>query len=95
VTIVATRQQESVLANLLLSESTTFGVRVTPVKRYESERDFIDVNTEWGVVRVKRKWMDGKVIQCSPEYEDCRKIANDYSLPLAEIVQTVIKRLPS
>lgn len=94
VTIVATRQQEAELATLLLKESTTFGVRVTPVRRYESERDFVEVNTAWGVVRVKRKWMDGKVIQWSPEYEDCRRIANEYKIPLPEVVQQVINQFP-
>jgi len=94
VTIVATRDHETEFANLLLRESTTFGVRVTPVKRYESERDIIKVNTEWGDVRVKRKWMDGKVIQWSPEYEDCRRIANDHVIPLSQVVQDVMKWIP-
>jgi uncharacterized protein (TIGR00299 family) protein len=93
VTIVATRDHEAELANLLLQESTTFGVRVIPVKRYESERDFIKVITEWGDVRVKRKWMDGKVIQWSPEFEDCRRIANEYKLPLPEVVRQVFNRI--
>ena len=94
VTIVATRQQEAELATLLLKESTAFGVRVTPVKHYKSESDFIKICTDYGDVRVKRKWMDGKVIQWSPEYEDCRRIANEYKLSLPEVFQQVINRLP-
>ena len=62
ITIIARRTHEAALANILLQESTTFGVRVYPVQRYEAQRDFIDVITDWGTVRVKRKWLDGTVI---------------------------------
>jgi hypothetical protein len=90
ITIVANRLQEAQLAKLLLQESTTFGVRVYPIRRYEAERDFLNIHTEWGNVRVKRKWQDGKVIQLAPEYEDCHRIALEHQIPLSEVIQKVI-----
>ncbi len=93
ITIIAQRTQEAALANILLQESTTFGVRVYPVQRYEAQRDFMDVTTDWGTVRVKRKWLDGTVIQHVPEYEDCRRIANQYNLPLPQVLQAVLNAI--
>lgn len=90
VSIVANRLQEAQLTKLLLQESTTFGVRVYPIRRYEAERDFLNIRTEWGTVRVKRKWQDGKVIQLAPEYEDCHRIALEHQIPLGEVIQKVI-----
>jgi len=89
ISIIAKRQIESQLADLLLRETTTFGVRVYPVSRYEAERDRIEIQTEWGTVRVKRKWMDGKVYQITPEYEDCRQIAQEFNIPLIKIYDRV------
>ncbi len=93
VTLIARRAQEATLAAILLQESTSFGVRVYPVQRYESQRDFITVHTNWGAVRVKRKWQDGIVIQNVPEYEDCHKIANQFKIPLPQVVQGVMKAI--
>ncbi len=93
VTLIARRAQEATLAAILLQESTSFGVRAYPVRRYESQRDFITVHTNWGAVRVKRKWQDGIVIQNVPEYEDCHKIANQYKIPLPQVVQGVMKAI--
>jgi hypothetical protein len=90
ITVIANRLQEAQLAKLLLQESTTFGVRVYPIRRYEAERDFLNIHTEWGNVRVKRKWQDGKVIQLAPEYEDCHRIALEHQIPLSEVIQKVI-----
>ena len=91
ISIIANRLQEAQLAKLLLTESTTFGVRVYPVRRYEAERDFLNIRTEWGTVRVKRKWQDGKVIQIAPEYEDCHRIALEHHIPLVEVMQKVMQ----
>jgi uncharacterized protein (TIGR00299 family) protein len=93
VTLIARRAQEATLAAILLQESTSFGVRAYPVRRYESQRDFITVHTNWGAVRVKRKWQDGIVIQNVPEYEDCHKIANQFKIPLPQVVQGVMKAI--
>jgi uncharacterized protein (TIGR00299 family) protein len=93
VTVVVQAADEDRLANLILTESTTFGVRAYPVQRYEAERDFIVVNISLGDVRVKRKWLDGKVIQSVPEYEECRRLADEHCLPVQAVFQMVMEKL--
>lgn len=89
VSIIVGKSLESDIAMLLLHETTTYGVRVYPVWRYEAERDVIKVKCKWGEVRVKRKWMEGKVIQFSPEYEDCKEIAKENDLPLLQVIDEI------
>lgn len=89
VSIIVSKSLEEVIANLLLKETTTYGVRVYPVWRYEAERDVISVQSKWGEVRVKRKWLNDAVIQYSPEYEDCKRIAEVKDLSIINVIEEI------
>lgn len=81
------------MKEILLTETTTLGIRYYPLTVHRAERAFIQVNTEWGPVTVKQGLKNGKVFQSSPEYEECRKIAEDYGVPLKRVYQSVWKSL--
>jgi hypothetical protein len=49
------------------------------------ERDFVEVETGFGKVRVKVSRLDGDVVNFAPEYEDCVRIARDKSVPLKHV----------
>ncbi|MCH7971392.1 MAG: nickel pincer cofactor biosynthesis protein LarC [Chloroflexi bacterium] len=74
-------------AELILKETSTLGIRRRPVRRYEAEREVVEVDTSLGRVPVKLKRLDGEVVQVSPEYEACREIARETGLPLAEVMR--------
>ncbi|MCH8231021.1 MAG: LarC family nickel insertion protein, partial [Chloroflexi bacterium] len=76
-------------AELILKETATLGIRRRPVRRYEAEREVVEVDTSLGRVPVKLKRLDGEVVQVSPEYEACREIARETGLPLAEVMRVV------
>ena len=61
---------ESRLTEVFLRDTPTLGVRVRPVGRYVAERDVVTVETEYGPMRVKRKWLGGEVVSAAPEYDD-------------------------
>ncbi len=83
--VIANRQDERVLAELLLRETTTLGVRVTPLARYEAGREIHAVQTPFGEVKIKLKKMDGAIIQAAPEYDTCVELARKTGRPLEEI----------
>lgn len=83
--VVARRQDEPALARMILSETTTLGLRVQPVYRYTAQREFQTVHTPFGDVPLKVKLLDGKPIQASPEYEDCARLAQEQGVLLAEV----------
>ena len=80
---------ENDAARLILRETSTLGVRVRPVSRYEADRKVVTVTTTLGQVSVKAKMMDGVIVAVTPEYEDCRKIALDKGLPLQDVLRIV------
>lgn len=87
--IIANRQDEAALADLLLRETTTLGLRVQPIQRYEAQRAFRQVETRYGVLTVKQKLINGKVIQTMPEYDDCLRLARENGVSLAEIYAAI------
>ncbi|MDP6403513.1 MAG: LarC family nickel insertion protein, partial [SAR202 cluster bacterium] len=76
-------------AELILKETSTLGVRRRPVRRYEAERQVVNVDTSLGKVPVKLKRIGDTIAQAAPEYEACRKIARETGLPLAEVMRRV------
>ena len=77
-------------AELILKETSTLGVRRRPVRRYEAERQIVNVDTSLGVVPVKLKRIGDTIAQAAPEYEACKKIALETGLPLAEVMRVVV-----
>jgi pyridinium-3,5-bisthiocarboxylic acid mononucleotide nickel chelatase len=64
------------LRDLLLRETTTIGLRWRLENKMALAREFAEVETEWGKVRIKiARWPSGEVANASPEYEDCRNLA--------------------
>ncbi|HSS61985.1 MAG TPA: nickel pincer cofactor biosynthesis protein LarC [Candidatus Limnocylindrales bacterium] len=77
------------LSELLLRESSTLGVRLTPVQRVLAGRRVIEVSTPLGTARVKVKELGGRAVDVAPEYEDCRRIARETGRALREVIRVV------
>jgi uncharacterized protein (TIGR00299 family) protein len=80
---------ESKAVELIMRETPTLGVRVSPVDRYEAGRAVVQIETSLGVVNCKLKKLDGLVVSLSPEYEDCRKIAIREGIPIQDVYNKV------
>ncbi len=83
------------LAELMFRQTTTLGVRWSPWTRYVLEREFAQLETEWGPVRVKIGKLAGRVVNLWPEYEDLREIAMKRNLPLKQVRQRVLELIGS
>ncbi|MDA2917574.1 DUF111 family protein, partial [Nitrospinae bacterium AH_259_B05_G02_I21] len=70
------------VTDVLLAETTTFGIRRTTTRRIVLDREVLSAQTPWGPVSVKVGRRAGRILQVAPEYEDCRRIAQDKSVPL-------------
>jgi uncharacterized protein (TIGR00299 family) protein len=85
--VLAPRDLEGALVDLLLRETTTLGVRVQPVTRYAAARRATVVATRYGEVRVKLKLLDGKPVGAKPEYDDCVRLATAAHLPVRTVYE--------
>ncbi|MDQ0256719.1 uncharacterized protein (DUF111 family) [Evansella vedderi] len=81
------------MKEILLTETTTLGVRYYPLTVHRAERQFTKVETDWGTVTVKEGIHNGQVIQRSPEFEECKQIAERNQIPLKKVYEQVWKRL--
>jgi pyridinium-3,5-bisthiocarboxylic acid mononucleotide nickel chelatase len=73
------------IEKVILSETTSFGLRYYPVDRTMLSREVRAVETPYGQIPVKYGWLDGECLQVSPEYEVCRKIATREGVALKEV----------
>ncbi len=84
--VIAKKQDEAHLADLLLRETTTFGIRVIPIyHRYEASREVHLVATPIGEAQVKLKKAGSKIVQIAPEYDAVEKLAKESSLTWEEV----------
>ncbi len=70
---------------LLLTETSTFGLRTTSVTKRVIERERIVVKTPWGEVRVKVGREGGRITNISPEFSDCAEIAAKTGIPVKDV----------
>jgi pyridinium-3,5-bisthiocarboxylic acid mononucleotide nickel chelatase len=87
--VIARKDDEEKICNLLLRETSTLGVRVKPIARHEAQREMRKITTRFGEVPVKVKIMDGKIIQAAPEYDVCARLAQETGLPVMQVIQEV------
>lgn len=78
------------LLAILFAESTSIGARTYPVTKHMLQREVLVVDTPYGRVRVKVARLGERVVNVSPEYEDCRQVARVYKIPLKEVITTTI-----
>ena len=80
---------ETQLAEAILRHTPTLGVRVRPITRYVAHRDTVTVETEYGPIRLKRKYLSGQIVSQSPEHDDIAKTAQTHNLPWQTIANAV------
>jgi pyridinium-3,5-bisthiocarboxylic acid mononucleotide nickel chelatase len=81
------------IQRILFNETTTLGIRYYPLTVHRMERRFIKVKTKWGEVTVKQGIQNGEVSQSSPEFEECKTIAQKNKVPLKQVYEEIWKNL--
>jgi pyridinium-3,5-bisthiocarboxylic acid mononucleotide nickel chelatase len=74
------------LIDLVFRETTTIGVRTYDVRRKVLDRESVPVATPFGEVRMKISRMNGSVLNATPEYEDCQRLAAEKGIPLKQVI---------
>lgn len=91
VSVLCEPAQVDALSGLLFRETTTLGLRVSTVLRRCLAREWREVQTEYGAVRVKLGLLDGEVINAAPEYEDCARLAREKGVPAKAVYEAARK----
>ena len=67
--------EEATVVRAMLEETSTLGVRVSRLRRYEADREERIVELAGGSVRVKIGRLDGRIVNVAPEHDDCATLA--------------------
>src|SRR6202140_3809151 len=79
------------LMSLIFAETTTFGVRTYTAQRRVLPRESVKVATKFGEVRVKLSRVNGRILHVAPEYDDCRKLAEEKNVPLQRVINEALR----
>lgn len=83
--VIAKLEDQGAMRNLILTETSSLGVREQSVKRSTLPRDCIRVQTQFGETVVKVSHLPGGAHKYAPEFEDCRALARKAGVPLREV----------
>jgi uncharacterized protein (TIGR00299 family) protein len=89
--VISKPEKTQHFTDIIFRETTTFGVRVYRTKREKLLTEKRIVKTKYGNVTVKIGRLGGKIITVSPEYEDCRRLAEQKGVPLKTVYEIVLK----
>ncbi len=90
--LCAPEQKDKIIARLF-SETTSLGVRYHEVKRVALPRQTVTVDSAYGTLAVKRAVGPDGEPRWIPEYEVCRRIAQERKLPLRTVYETIRRTL--
>jgi hypothetical protein len=88
-TVLCAEAEADKFSELMLRETTAFGVRKTIAERRKLRREFTEIATAHGKVTVKIGRLGGKVVQAAPEFESARKAAAKAKVPVKQVFESV------
>jgi pyridinium-3,5-bisthiocarboxylic acid mononucleotide nickel chelatase len=92
ITVLSSPERLTALRELLLRETTSIGLRWRIEHKMALQREFAEVETRWGKVRIKiARWPGGGEANAQPEYEDCRALAREHGIQLKKIMNDAMR----
>jgi hypothetical protein len=88
-TVLCKETEKEELIKIILTETTTIGLRFHDVARRVLRREIKLLDTEFGKVRVKFSSFGDSILKATPEYEDCKRIAKKLKIPLIEVIRRI------
>ena len=84
-TVISGPERRTDMSAIVFAETTTIGVRHYDVQRECLEREIVTVDTPIGQVRFKISRHGGRVVNATPEFEDCAALARDRQLSVKDV----------
>jgi uncharacterized protein (TIGR00299 family) protein len=91
VTIMVPPARREEIVGLLFRETTTIGVRYQEVLRECLAREVRTIETPLGAIRFKVATREGRVVNASPEFDDCARVAAERGVPVKDVLAAASK----
>jgi uncharacterized protein (TIGR00299 family) protein len=92
-TVLCAETDADKFSELVLRETSAFGVRRVVAERRKLRREFVTVKTPFGEVTLKIGRLGGERVQAAPEFESCKKLAERAKVPLKRVYEAAVKAL--
>ena len=89
-TVLCNESESRALQHLILSETSTLGIRIRQDRRSCLDRTHATVATPYGDIRIKIGSLSGEEFNAAPEFEDCRTAASQHDIPVKQVQQAAI-----
>jgi hypothetical protein len=89
-TVLCEPAKSDAIARTIFSETSSFGLRIDTVRRLKLQREFREAQTPFGPVRIKVGRLGGETIRESPEFEDCRLLAEKHGVPVLKVFNAAL-----
>jgi len=83
--VIAAPNLREALTATIFRETTTIGVRYREMRRECLDRETLPVATPLGTVRFKIAKHHGDVLNASPEFDDCVRLATEHDVPIKHV----------
>ncbi len=90
-TVLCERNRVDALAELLLTHTTSFGVRVHEAQRRKLAREIVMVKTRFGEIEVKVGRLGGKIVTRSPEFDSCKQAAARCNVGVKDVYNEAVR----
>jgi uncharacterized protein (TIGR00299 family) protein len=85
--VLTDKTKSDIVLDTIFRETTSIGVRIQEVGRKKLSREIREVDTVYGKIRIKISRRGDEVLTATPEYEDCRRIAEEKQVPLKQVME--------
>jgi uncharacterized protein (DUF111 family) len=89
-TVLCNPSEGAALERLILTETSTLGVRIREDRRSCLDRSFTTVSTPYGPIRIKVGSLKHETLNVNPEFEDCRAAAASHGVAVKTVQQAAI-----
>lgn len=83
--VLAPISRQSGIESVIVENTTTLGIRAIPIERTKAAREMDAVTTRWGDIQIKSRIWNGRIIDISPEYDDCLAVAREHDVPVRRV----------
>ena len=87
--VLCSIDNEELLTDILLTHTTSLGIRMYEVKKTLLERETYRLKTKYGEVTIKTAIYKGEKLKSKPEYEECIRIAREQGIPVHKVYQEI------
>ncbi|MFC7392244.1 nickel pincer cofactor biosynthesis protein LarC [Scopulibacillus cellulosilyticus] len=92
-TVLTDQENQKLLEDIMLRETSTFGIRISEWTRRTLSRKFKKVASPYGEIKVKIGYEGDTIYQISPEYEEVKKAANCHHVPFSKVYMSIRNEL--